>query len=150
MTEVCKKAGVSKNTFYRRFESLSDVIYKEISETNDSLVDEAFSLDSHSVDDFILHACNAWYKNRTVYSGFTREETVYIIRNMIRKDIVYYFEKNNISYADDLSFEFFSAAFCIFLRWWAIHGFSRPPEYIAARIKEYLYGNIFEYLSKYL
>lgn len=97
MTEVCKKAGVSKNTFYRHFESLSDVIYKEISEINDSLADEAFSLASHSADDFILHACNAWYKNRTVCSGF-----------------------------------------------------SQPPEYIAARIKEYLYGNIFEYLSKYL
>ena len=151
VTEVCKKAGVSKNTFYRHFENLSDVIYQSISEINEKLVEEAFSFSSHQVDDFIIHVCNGWYENRRLYKGFTQDETIYIIRNMTRKDIVYFFEKNNIDQGkDDLFFEFFSAAFCIFLRWWCLHDFVQTPEEISGRIKKYLYGNVFEELEKYL
>ena len=70
---------------------------------------------------------------------------------MTRKDIVYFFEKNNIDQGkDDLFFEFFSAAFCIFLRWWCLHDFVQTPEEISGRIKKYLYGNVFEELEKYL
>lgn len=151
VTEVCKKAGVSKNTFYRHFESLSDVIYQSIGEINNRLVEEAFSLASNQVYDFILHVCSGWYENRVLYKGFTQDETIYIIRSMIRRDIIYFFEKNNIEKTeDDLFLEFFSASFCIFLRWWVLHDFAQPPEEIAERIKEYLYGNVFEELSKYL
>ncbi|MBQ3531522.1 MAG: TetR/AcrR family transcriptional regulator [Oscillospiraceae bacterium] len=151
VTEVCKKAGVSKNTFYRHFENLSDVIYQSISEVNEKLVEEAFSFRSHQVDDFIIHVCNGWCENRRLYKGFTQDETIYIIRNMTRKDIIYFFEKNNIDQGkDDLFFEFFSATFCIFLRRWCLHDFVQTPEEISGRIKNYLSGNVFEELEKYL
>lgn len=151
VTEVCKKAGVSKNTFYRHFENLSDVIYQSISEINEKLVEEAFSFRSHQVDDFIIHVCNGWCENRRLYKGFTQDETIYIIRNMTRKDIIYFFEKNNIDQGkDDLFFEFFSATFCIFLRRWCLHDFVQTPEEISGRIKNYLSGNVFEELEKYL
>ena len=100
VTEVCKKASVSKNTFYRHFENLSDVIYQSISEINEKLVEEAFSFSSHQVDDFIIHVCNGWYENRRLYKGFTQDETIYIIRNMTRKDIVYFFEKKHDFWLD--------------------------------------------------
>ncbi|MBR2042626.1 MAG: TetR/AcrR family transcriptional regulator [Oscillospiraceae bacterium] len=151
VTEVCKKAGVSKNTFYRHFESLSDVIYQSISEINDSLLEETYALKSHKVDDFISIVCRGWYENRVIYKGFTQDETIYIIRSMIRKDIIEFFERNHIEKgSDDLFFEFFSAAFCIFLRWWCLRDFAQPPEEIGARIKEYLYGNVFADMEKYL
>ena len=151
VTEVCKKAGISKNTFYRHFENLSDVIYQSISEVNEKLVEEAFSFRSHQVDDFIIHVCNGWCENRRLYKGFTQDETIYIIRNMTRKDIIYFFEKNNIDQGkDDLFFEFFSATFCIFLRRWCLHDFVQTPEEISGRIKNYLSGNVFEELEKYL
>ncbi len=151
VTEVCKKASVSKNTFYRHFESLSDVIYKSISEINNQLLEKTYSLSGSTIYDFILLVCNGWYENRLLYEGFTQDETIYIIKNMIRKDIIDFFERYSIdSDADDLFFEFFSAAFCIFLRWWSLHNFSQPPEEISKRINEYLYGNVFENFEKYL
>ncbi|MBQ7874046.1 MAG: TetR/AcrR family transcriptional regulator [Oscillospiraceae bacterium] len=151
VAEVCKKAGVSKNTFYRHFENLSDIIYRSIGEINNRLVEKTYATESHSINDFITLVCNTWYENRLIYKGFTQDEVIYIIRGYIKKDIMEMYEKFGIRNSDDgLFFEFFSTVFCMFLKWWSSRDFSETPEEIAKNIKDYLCGNVLERIEKYL
>lgn len=143
VTEVCKKAGVSKNTFYRHFESLSDVIYRAIGEINDKMVEKYSKVNHQTTDDFILYTCNIWYENRELYMGFTQEEVVYIIRGMIKKDAEDFLKIHNLEQKDDNLFcEFFATVFSMFLCWWSKEGFSETPEEIAKQIKFYLCENV--------
>ena len=143
VTEVCKKAGVSKNTFYRHFESLSDVIYQSIGEINREMVENYSKTTHKSTDDFILFTCAVWYKNRAVYRGFTQDEVIYIIHRTIKKNVEEYLSLHSIEKKGDKLFgEFFATVFCMFLCWWSKEDFSETPEEIAAQIKFYLCENV--------
>ncbi len=145
VSEVCKRAGVSKNTFYRHFKNLSAVVYDSVGEINNYFVEKSSTLDSHRVDDFITLVTDTWYANRDIYSGFIQDETQYIIHNIIKKDALYFFERTKTRFeTDDLFLEFFSASFCTFLRWWIANGFSLSSREMATRIKDYLCMNLFE------
>lgn len=145
VTEVCKKAGVSKNTFYRHFESLSDVIYKSIGEINDRMIEKYSKVNHQSAYDFILYTCNIWYENRMLYKGFTQEEVVYIIHNMIKKDVEIFLDHRGIADKENRLFcDFFATVFCMFLCWWSREGFSEFPEEIAGQIEDCLSGNAFK------
>ncbi len=149
VTNVCKKAGISKNTFYRHFKNLSDVIYYSIGEINNRLVTKIYALENHRVDDFIALTCDIWYENRKIYKGFTQDEVIYIIRNFIKKDIREFYKKYGLA-DDELFYEFFSTVFSMFLRWWSEKNFEASPEKVSALIKSYLCGNALESLQKFI
>lgn len=151
VTEVCKKAGISKNTFYRHFDSLSDVIYKAIGEINTEMVKKYEHQTNQTAEEFILYTCYIWYENRELYLGFTQDETVYIIKEMIKKDIENFLESRKIENNDKgIYCEFFSTVFSMFLCWWCKNNFSVTPETLAKQIKCYLCGNVLERIEAVL
>lgn len=145
VTEVCKKAGVSKNTFYRHFENLSDVIYQCIGEINSRLIEAIYSMKNHGINNLLLLICHSWYENREFLKPFAQEETIYIIYSFNKKNTNVFYNKIGIENPDDaLLSDFFATVFCMFLKWWCNQDFAESPEEIAKHIEDCLCGRAFE------
>lgn len=145
VTDVCKKAGVSKNTFYRHFTGLSDVIYQTINEINERLTAEINTVNPIDYKVIIRMICNAWYENRAIFRGFTQSEVMYIVQGFFRKSTFSYFDFSNMSseYADFFS-DFISAVLSAFLCRCCKNNFSMPPEKVAELIYRYICENAFD------
>lgn len=145
VTDVCKKAGVSKNTFYRHFTGLSDVIYQTVNEINEKLLAEIKTVTPVDYKVIICMICNAWYENRAIFRGFTQSEVMYIVQGFFRKSTVSYFDFSNMNsdYTDFFS-DFVSAVLSAFLCRYCKNNFSMPPEKLANLIYRYMCGNAFD------
>ncbi len=137
--DVCKTANVSKNTFYRHYKSLSDVLYQNLEEvTADTLTKISVLAD---FDEVCLKSCKAWYENKEFFAVFAREEVSYILKNNIKKRMIETYAYANIKAWDNGIFiEYYSTVFCLILKWWAGRNFADPPEKVANYMVEYFSG----------
>ncbi len=136
---VCEKAGVSKNTFYRHYKNLSDILYKKLEEITEKTLKKISPPSDFYQTCFI--SCQVWYSERELFSAFIQDEVAYIIKNNIKKCTEKTFAYANIKNWDDgLFVEYFSSVFCMMLKWWAGRDFEDSPEKIAGYIVDYLSG----------
>lgn len=151
VTEVCKKAGVSKNTFYRHFENLSDVVFQTATEINNMALEKNRSIKSKKLSDYIKAGTEIWYEHRKIYGGFIQDETLYIVQNVFRKGLgAFFYDYISDNGEDNLFVEYFSAVLCVFLKWWSRNNFAPSPEEMSERITDYFSGEVSGKLEKYL
>ncbi len=137
--DVCKMAKVSKNTFYRHYKSLSDVLYQNLEEVT---VDTLTKISAHAnFDEVCLKSCKAWYENKELFAVFAQDEVSYILKNNIKKRMIETYSYANIKTWDNGFFiEYYSTVFCLVLKWWAGRNFEDSPEKVANHMVEYFSG----------
>ncbi len=150
VVDVCKKAGVSKNTFYRHFTGLSDVIYQAVGEIDEQLFASVANISAENPKLIIDLICNAWYKNRVLFRGFTQSSVIYITQEFIKKDAEKFFCLLHGGDGIEFFSEFSSAALCSFLCLWSRHDFADSPEKISLLIYKCLCENVFDAMRSFI
>ena len=135
VTELCRKAGVSRMTFYRHFESREDVLKKWCAGITDRLVVES----------------GLNYRNETLKTYFTtlfthvlkhREMTCILRKNgllwITRDDIDRVFFETYKGVYDEYKMHFITGGLFNACMLWVENGLRETPEDLAARLSEIL------------
>lgn len=87
VTEICKKAGVSRNAYYRNFDSVDDVIIYYII-MNWGKYCENNEVTQENQEEFRKHLIRFFYTERELMKELKRQNKVYLVENLFRLVII--------------------------------------------------------------
>lgn len=148
---VCREAGISKNTFYRHFSNLSDVIYYCLGQLNSLYLSRARELDHFDLDSMVRLSFESFYEYRMLFTGYLQEDVTHILKGTMKKGVEQVLTNMPFSFSEkDLISEYCALVFCMFFKRWINHGFAESIDEISAQTKETLFGSYIRKMGTFL
>ena len=135
VTELCKKAGVSRMSFYRNYESKEDVLKKWCAEITDKFVAESgINYSRDSLRRYFVTLFAHVLKYREMSFVLRRNDLLWIVRDDIDR---VFFETYKDVY-DEYKMHFITGGIFNAYTLWVENGFRETPEELAAKLSEIL------------
>lgn len=135
VTELCKKAGVSRMSFYRNYESKEDVLKKWCAEITDKFVAESgINYRRDSLRRYFATLFAHVLKYREMSFVLRRNDLLWIVRDDIDR---VFFETYKGIY-DEYKMHFITGGIFNAYTLWVENGFRETPEELAAKLSEIL------------
>lgn len=101
ITEICKTAGVGRQTFYRRFSSKEDIIKYELDRSFSSFLANLFELHgtSPSPEEITIEGFNHWRKNERTHRLLIQHNMDSMMLKALEQHYLY-FKENHIIGSD--------------------------------------------------
>ena len=135
ITEICRKAGVSRMSFYRCFDSKLDVLRQRISEVTDAFVAASgISYRKNSLKKYFTTLFRHFLDNRESAALLHRDGLLYIVKNDI--DRVFFSTYQDVY--EEYKLRFISGGIFDVYRLWLENGCKESPEEMAERLSAIL------------
>lgn len=82
ITEICKKAGVTRMSFYRNFESREDILLKKVKDVTDSFLEEsAISYRNDTASEYFLKLFTHMECHKELCTALNKAGLIYMIKD---------------------------------------------------------------------
>lgn len=141
ITNLCKAAGVSRNAFYRNFETLEDVLLYHLDQVCMGMVDELSGLPYEK--DFLVTYFTVffrfWYRNRDCLELFFRNKLSNILVERLADMIEFTIERNRGSHVTPIKGYMFLASGLVGIMYsWITENYDITPEKLAENMVQNL------------
>lgn len=135
ITEICKKAGVTRMSFYRNFESKEDILIKKVRDVTDHFLEESgISYSKDTINRYFIKLFTHMECQKELCTALYKAGLIHIVKNEFDRVFlnVYKYEYN------DYKSSFLSGGiFNVFL-FWFVNGCKESPEDIANQLENIL------------
>ena len=135
ITELCEKAGVSRMSFYRYYESKQDVLKKECARITDEFVAKSgISYRNNPLKDYFIILFTHLYNNRDLALLLDRADQLDIIKDDFQRVFLSTYKG---VYEEYKSYYISGGLYDVF-RHWLRNGFKESPEELAVKLRDIL------------
>ncbi len=135
ITEICEKAGVTRMSFYRNFESKEDILRKWITGVTDNFLKvSGISYKNESTESYFTKLFTHLEQYKTMCTAMYRAGLIYLIKEQFDRVFI---ELHSKEYDDYKSYFLAGGIYNVFLLWLQ-GGCKERPEELADRL-----GSIF-------
>ena len=132
ITEICEKAGVTRMSFYRNFESKEDILKKWLTSiTNDFLAISGISYKNDSNRDYFIKLFTHLKQHKVICTAMYKADLIYLGKEQFDR---VFLEIHRGDYDDYKSFFLAGGIYNVFLLW-LINGCGETPEELAERME---------------
>lgn len=132
ITEICKKAGVTRMSFYRNFESKEDIMRKKVREVTDSFLEKsAISYREDTIREYFIKLFTHMERQKELCTALYQADLIYIVKDEFDR---VFLESHKREYNDYKSFFLSGGIFNVFL-FWFVNGCRESPEEMAKRLE---------------
>ncbi|MCR5295610.1 MAG: TetR/AcrR family transcriptional regulator [Lachnospiraceae bacterium] len=132
ITEICKKAGVTRMSFYRNFESKEDILKKWVgSITASFLADSRISYKNNSSREYFIKLFTHMEQHKDTCLSLYKAGLIYIVKEQFDR---VFLEIHEDEYDEYKSFFLAGGIYNVFLLW-LINGCRESPSEIADRME---------------
>ena len=135
ITEICKKAGVTRMSFYRNFESKEDILLKKVQTVTDSFLKEsAISYKNDTVSSYFVKLFTHMQQHIDLCTALNKAGFIHMIKDEF--DRVFLNAYRHV-YGEYKSLFLAGGIYNVFL-FWFINGCRDNPEVLAQRLDDIL------------
>lgn len=135
ITEICEKAGVTRMSFYRNFESKEDILKKWLTSiTDDFLVVSGISYKNDSNRDYFIKLFTHLKKHKTICSAMYKADLIYLVKEQFDRVFLSIHQDEYDAYK---SYFLAGGIYNVFLLW-LMNGCKETPEELAERMDSIL------------
>lgn len=135
ITEICEKAGVTRMSFYRNFDSKEDILKKWISSITDSfLAVSGISYKRDSTKEYFTKLFLHMEQHKTVCLALYKSDLIYIVKQQFDR---VFLEIHKDEYDEYKSYFLAGGIYNVFLLW-MINGCRESPAELANRMDNFL------------
>jgi len=133
ITEICEKAGVTRMSFYRNFDSKEDILKKWVNSVTDSfLADSEISYKNNSSREYFIKLFTHMEQHKDVCIELYNAGLIYIVKEQFDR---VFLEIHRDEYDEYKSFFLAGGIYNVFLLW-LINGCRESPSEIAERMED--------------
>lgn len=135
ITEITKRAGVGRVSFYRNFESKEDVLRKYLEEiTSEFMISREALRHESNFTEYITDLFTHLYNYKQLGDLLLKADMFYLVKEKFD----YVFDSLKTAEEEEASLYFISGGLYNAFYYWAIHGYNCPPKKIAEDITRYI------------
>ena len=135
ITEICKKAGVTRMSFYRNFESKEDILKKWIGAiTNDFLIASGISYKKDSGREYFVKLFSHMEQYKDICTALWKADLLYIVKEQFDKVFLTVYKNE---YHDYKSYFLSGGIYNVFLLW-LVNGCRESPSELADDLENIL------------
>lgn len=135
ITEICKKAGVTRMSFYRNFESKEDILLKKVRNVTDSFVKESdISYKSDTVSSYFVKLFTHMQQQKDLCAALNKAGLIYMVKDEFDRVFLNAYKNE---YDEYKSIFLAGGIYNVFL-FWLINGCRDDPETLAQRLDSIL------------
>ncbi len=135
ITEICEKAGVTRMSFYRNFESKEDILKKWLTSiTDDFLAVSGISYKNDSNRDYFIKLFTHLKQYKVICTTMYKADMIYLVKNQFDR---VFLEIHRGDYDDYKSYFLAGGIYNVFLLW-LINGCKESPQQIANKMRDIL------------
>lgn len=135
ITEICKKAGVTRMSFYRNFESKEDILFRKVRDITDSfLKDSAISYKNDTLSSYFIKLFTHMEQEKEICTALNQAGLMHIVKDEFDRVFLNTYRQE---YDDYKSVFLAGGIYNVFLFWF--HNDCREnPETLAKRLADIL------------
>ena len=135
ITEICKKAGVTRMSFYRNFESKEDILLKKVQTVTDSFLKESgISYKRDTVSNYFVKLFTHMQQQKDLCAALNKAGLIHMIKNEFDRVFL-----NAYKYVyDEYKSLFLSGGIYNVFLFWFINDCKDNPEVLAQRLDDIL------------
>ena len=135
ITEICKKAGVTRMSFYRNFENKEDILLKKVQTVTDSFLKEsAISYKRDTVSRYFMKLFTHMQQQKDLCAALNKAGLIHMIKNEFDRVFL-----NAYKYVyDEYKSLFLSGGIYNVFLFWFINDCKDNPEVLAQRLDDIL------------
>lgn len=135
ITEICKKAGVTRMSFYRNFESKEDILLKKVQTVTDSFLKESgISYKRDTVSNYFVKLFTHMQQQKDLCTALNKAGLIHMIKNEFDRVFL-----NAYKYVyDEYKSLFLSGGIYNVFLFWFINDCKDNPEVLAQRLDDIL------------
>lgn len=131
ITEICKKAGVTRMSFYRNFASKEDILFKKVRNVTDSFVKESdISYKSDTVSSYFVKLFTHMQQQKELCAALNKAGLIYMVKDEFDRVFLNTYEND---YDEYKSLFLAGGIYNVFL-FWLINDCRDDPETLAQRL----------------
>ncbi len=135
ITEICTKAGVTRMSFYRNFESKEDILRRWITDITDRfLTVSGISYKNDSPREYFVKLFTHMEQYKSICSALYQADLIYLVKEQFDRVIL---AIHHDDYDDYKSYFLSGGIYNVFLLW-LINGAKESPEELAQRLDQIL------------
>ena len=135
ITEICEKAGVTRMSFYRNFESKEDILKKWVTAITDSfLAVSGISYKNDSTNDYFIKLFTHMEQHKAICLALYKADLIYIVKQQFDR---VFLEIHKDEYDEYKSYFLAGGIYNVFLLW-LINGCKERPSELADRMENLL------------
>lgn len=135
ITEICTKAGVTRMSFYRNFESKEEILKRWITNITDRfLTVSGINYKNDSSKEYFLKLFTHMEQYKSICNALYQADLIYLVKEQFDR-VVLAFHKDD--YDDYKSYFLSGGTYNVFLLW-LINGAKESPEELAERLNQIL------------
>lgn len=135
ITEICEKAGVTRMSFYRNFESKEDILKKWVTAITDSfLAVSGISYKNDSTSDYFIKLFTHMEQHKAICFALYKADLIYIVKQQFDR---VFLEIHKDEYDEYKSYFLAGGIYNVFLLW-LINGCKESPSELAERMESIL------------
>ena len=134
ITEIVEKAGVSRISFYRHFDSKLDILNKKLNQMTDEFINDYYKdINNQNVEENLLNLFNIIYKYKDLGTALYKSNSQYLIQQQFHKVIDERISKFNI-----YKRSFYAGGIYNSMLLWISTGYKQKPEFLVETIMDIL------------
>ena len=149
-TELCRRAGINRNTFYSHFYSVRELLQNVEDEFEDQVIRSlSTKIQTGTVYDLLCEVCETLYKQKALCEILLSEhgDASFLekVVGMSKSITLAEWQKSGMDLADDtydMALDFVVEGSLAVLRYWAQNDMKKPPREIAGLIDKMSNGGI--------
>lgn len=131
ITEICKKAGVTRMSFYRNFASKEDILFKKVRNVTDSFVKESdISYKSDTVSSYFVKLFTHMQQQKELCAALNKSGLIYMVKDEFDRVFLNTYQND---YDEYKSLFLAGGIYNVFL-FWLINDCRDDPETLAQRL----------------
>lgn len=135
VTEICEKAGTTRMSFYRNFESKEDILKKRVTDITDTfLAVSGISYKNESTEVYFTKLFTHLKQQKAICLALYKADLIYIVKEQFDR---VFLQIHKDEYDDYKSYFLAGGIYNVFLLW-LINGCKESPSEIAERMESIL------------
>lgn len=135
ITEICKKAGVTRMSFYRNFESKEDILLKKVRNVTDSFLETSgISYKNNTISNYFIIIFTHMKQQKELCDALNKAGLIYMIKDEFDR---VFLNKYRQEYDEYKSIFLAGGIYNVFF-FWFINGCRDDPEILAKRLNDIL------------
>lgn len=135
ITEICERAGVTRMSFYRNFESKEDILYKKVrAVTNAFLKESGISYRKNTTEQYFVTLFTHMKKQKDLCLALYQAGLIHFVKEEFDRGFI---EIYRGVYDDYKSYFLAGGVYNAFLLW-MMNGYKESPKEVALKMKDML------------
>lgn len=135
ITEICKKAGVTRMSFYRNFESKDDILLKKVRDVTDSFVKEsAISYKNDTISSYFVKLFTHMKQQKELCTALNKAGLIHAVKDEFDQIFLNTYRHEY----DEYKSLFLSGGIYNVFLFWFINDCRDDPEILAKRLEDIL------------